>query len=380
MAAARPRAWALIDGEHHPAVVRAAIAAWSDRYDIERAIFVAGGDKADGTADYGVPVAAASDAAPAALGEPAVVVDLCDDDPPEGKLGRAARFLGRGIAVHGADYRLDPPSLVRYDASPSVAVIGTRKRVGKTAVAGHLARLLGPDGVVIVAMGRGGPAEPQVARPGTALGELLDRSRRGEHASSDYLEGAALAGVTTVGCRRAGVGLGGAVAYSTVPAAARVAAALAPRVTIFEGSGSAVPPVRCDRVVLVADGRGGDHAWRERADLVVRIGRDASLQPRAVDPPAGERLAFLTTGPAGAAEGLESRPAFVSTNLARRSALRADLERFAAGGCDGVLTELKAGAIDTAAEWAVARGLPVGFVANVPVGKGLDDALRGLLA
>ena len=44
---------------------------------------------------------------------------------------------------------------------PALAVIGSGKRVGKTAVAGHLARLLAETrDVVVVAMGRGGPPEP----------------------------------------------------------------------------------------------------------------------------------------------------------------------------------------------------------------------------
>jgi cyclic 2,3-diphosphoglycerate synthetase len=63
-----------------------------------------------------------------------------------------------------------------------VAVIGTGKRVGKTAVAGHMARLLRENGrdVVIVAMGRGGPEQPELVtareRP-IGVDDLLERSR-----------------------------------------------------------------------------------------------------------------------------------------------------------------------------------------------------------
>ena len=80
-----------------------------------------------------------------------------------------------------------------------LAVIGTGKRTGKTAVAGHWAGLLRDRDPVIVCMGRGGPAEPQVAEPGTGLAELLALAREGRHAASDYLEDAVLAGVRTVG-------------------------------------------------------------------------------------------------------------------------------------------------------------------------------------
>ena len=68
----------------------------------------------------------------------------------------------------------------------SLNVIGTGKRVGKTAVAGHLARLLddrlrGEGGVVVVAMGRGGPPEPEVVPGREALdaADLLAASRAG---------------------------------------------------------------------------------------------------------------------------------------------------------------------------------------------------------
>ena len=47
--------------------------------------------------------------------------------------------LALGVPYEGADFRLEPP---RFEpiGTPSVAVIGTGKRVGKTAVTGHVAR------------------------------------------------------------------------------------------------------------------------------------------------------------------------------------------------------------------------------------------------
>ena len=63
---------------------------------------------------------------------------------------------------------------------PSIAVIGTGKRVGKTAVTTHLARLLARDrSVVVVAMGRGGPPEPEVVEtPAVARGARRALARR----------------------------------------------------------------------------------------------------------------------------------------------------------------------------------------------------------
>ena len=55
----------------------------------------------------------------------------------------------------------------------------------------------------------------------------------------------------TIGCRRAGGGLAGRPFVSNVPDGARLAAARAPDVVVFDGSGTAIPPVAVDRRVLV---------------------------------------------------------------------------------------------------------------------------------
>ena len=88
-------------------------------------------------------------------------------------------------------------------------------------------------------------------------------------------------------------------------------------------------------------------------------------------------MALFTTR-AEHCDGVE--PVVTSTNLARRTELRADLDRAAAEGCDVYLTELKAAAIDTVAERAAAEGARVVFVRNRPVGLDgdLDAALLEL--
>src|SRR5437660_11728719 len=106
-------------------------------------------------------------------------------------------------------------------------------------------------------MGRGGPAEPQVAALQPTLSSLLDLSRAGHHAASAYLETAALTGVVTIGCRRAGGGLAGAVTTSNVLQGAALAAEREPDVVVFDGSGAAIPPLDVDARVLVI-GRGHD--------------------------------------------------------------------------------------------------------------------------
>jgi predicted GTPase len=80
-------------------------------------------------------------------------------------------------------------------------------------------------------------------------------------------------------------------------------------------------------------------------------------------------VALFTTG-ADHCEGVE--PLVVSTNLARRTALAADIERAKGERCDVYLTELKAAAIDTVAAAAAAQGAQVAFVRNRPLGVGFD--------
>jgi predicted GTPase len=99
------------------------------------------------------------------------------------------------------------------------------------------------------------------------------------------------------------------------------------------------------------------------------------LRPEPAEPiPTAARVALFTTG-AEHCQGVE--PVLVSTNLARREVLAADLERAAAVGCDLYLTELKAAAIDTVAVEARRRGAQVAFVRNRPVG--LDGDLDAAL-
>jgi cyclic 2,3-diphosphoglycerate synthase len=380
---------ALIDGEHHPAAVRDALGG----LDLAGVIFCGGEEKLPpGLLDevYGRPVETDPQKALRRLAPRAdAVLDLADEPvlPPSAKLRLAALALHLGLRFESPGLRLVPPvyAPVAFNG-PRLAVIGTGKRTGKTAVAGHWAGLLRERDPVIVCMGRGGPAEPTVAAAHTGLGELLAVVEGGGHGASDYLEGAAVAGVRTVGCRRVGGGLAGAPWESNVPAGAELAASLpGAGVLIFEGSGSCIPPVEVDRTVCVI-GPGEPEPLAEyallRAQLLLAHEEAEappgavrfSLRPEPAEPlPEGARVALFTTG-APACEGVE--PVVASANLARRSALAADLERAAAERCDVYLTELKAAAIDTVARHAAERGARVAFVRNRPVG--VDDALLEL--
>jgi len=380
---------ALIDGEHHPSAVRDALAG----LDLAGVVFCGGEEKlGPGPLEehYGMPVEIDPERALRRLAPRAdAVLDLADEPvlPASAKLRLAALALSLGLAYETPGARLDPP---RYEtvafAGPKLAVIATGKRTGKTAVAGHWATLLRDQGVdpVIVCMGRGGPAEPIVAEAAPSLDELIAISEGGSHAASDFLEDAVIAGVRTVGCRRVGGGLAGEPFESNISAGAALAASLDPGTIIFEGSGACVPPVEADRTVCIL-GAGPREPFAEyrlaRADLVLAAEGAAErppqavpfqLRPEPVEPiPEAAGVAVFTTG-AGSVEGVPD-PVLVSTNLARRSALAAELDRAADEGCDVYLTELKAAAIDTVAVRARAEGARVVFIRNRPVG--IDDAL-----
>ena len=100
-----------------------------------------------------------------------------------GRLRLASRALAAGRPYVGADFRFEPMAFAPFGL-PSLAVVGSGKRVGKTAVAGHLARLLSEDReVVVVAMGRGGPSgsgrHRHAAEPRRPAGALAWRFPRG---------------------------------------------------------------------------------------------------------------------------------------------------------------------------------------------------------
>ena len=281
--------------------------------------------------------------------------------------------------------------------------------MGKTAVTGHLARLLAADrDVVVVAMGRGGPPEPEVAEVRPTLERLLELSREGRHAASDYLETAALAGVVTIGCRRCGGGLAGAPGESNVLAGAALAAEREPDLVVFDGSGAAIPPVETGARVLVTSAAqpvdvvvGYLNAFRILvSDLVVLTGAEAGsgyeelahaiaevkdlpvvpvvLRPRPSEPILARRVAYFSTAPEEAHEIIASHlrdehgadVVLVSGNLARRSDLREELERVDA---EVFLVEIKAAAIDVVAEAASERGVEVVFADNELVPVGVHD-------
>ena len=394
------RAVAIVDGEHYPPVVRHALEELDEL--VVAAVLVGGTEKLRGGEGYGVPLEPSVESA-VRDHRPDVVIDLSDEpvlDPPD-RLALASRVLALGVPYEGPDFRFEPPPAEPVGL-PTLAVIGTGKRVGKTAVTGHVSRrLAAARKIVVVAMGRGGPPEPETVLARPTVESLLELSRAGRHAASDHLETAIAAGVPTVGCRRCGGGLAGAVAVSNVLEGVSLAASLGPELIVLDGSGAALPPVDAGRRLLVASATqpvdvaaGYLNVYRALiADLVLvtmaepdaphaqlaaalraraRPGTPvirSVLRPRPLEPVAGEDVAFFCTAPPSRHASLSAhledaygaRVTHVSGSLSDRAQLRAELARVSA---DVFVVELKAAAVDVVVEEADRRGVRVVIAAN----------------
>jgi cyclic 2,3-diphosphoglycerate synthetase len=356
---------------------------------------------------------------------PEAVLDL-SDEPVLGyelRMELVAVALSMGVSYLGPDFRFDPPIVEVPLPVATLGVIGVGKRVAKTAIAGHTARLAVAAGLhpTVVAMGRGGPADPVRAGPeDVTMDALLARAGRGEHAASDYLEDALTSGVPTFGARRCGGGLAGRPYVTNVAEAARRAADSGTDLVILEGSGASVPTVPWDAGVLVAPAsiplehlggyfgplrillsdllvfiiEGGSSAEPDNLSSLYPLVRRlhagirvaiAELQPVALADVRGKDAFFATTAHRALAGHLADRlertsgcrVVKVSPHLADRAALEADLAE--APRFDVLLTELKAAAIDVAARRASERGAEVVFVDNRPQTAGGEGEIDELL-
>jgi cyclic 2,3-diphosphoglycerate synthetase len=271
-------------------------------------------------------------------------------------------------------------------------------------------------------MGRGGPQRPEVIeghKMEVGSEYLLEALGRGAHAASDYYETAALSRVITVGCRRCGGGLAGEPFVSNVLEGAEIANRLDTRVTVFDGSGAAMPPVRVERRVLVAGANqdpeyivgflgtyrlllsdlllltmseepmAGPEKVEGLITAVRKVRPDLTVipivfRPRPVGKVDGMRVGYVSTAPPAILDTLSKyledhyRCEVVATsgNLSDRKRLVADLEEMS--GVEAYLTEIKAAAVDVVTRRGSEEGKPVVYCDNDPVGEGLDQELLRL--
>ncbi|HYO61413.1 MAG TPA: 2,3-diphosphoglycerate synthetase [Actinomycetota bacterium] len=420
---------AVVDGEHYPPVVESAlneIAAGGD--EVVAALLVGGREKlpAEGVEAYGDVQVVLGDDPRAALddflseNEVDAVVDLSDEPVLDYRRRHvlASIALWRDTRYLGADFEFRPPPRPRLATKPSIAIVGTGKRTGKTAVAGFTARVLTERGhrPVIVAMGRGGPPEPEVLRGDEVSlepADLLAMADAGKHAASDYVEDALLGRVPTVGCRRCGGGLAGGVEISNVAAGIEVAGELPGDLLLLEGSGSSIPPCRADATILVVPASiPGEYLTGYMgpyrlllADFVVvtmceepfgspsQVSRTTSLirdswspetkheielvrtvfRPTPTRSVQGAEVVVATTAPEAAGEPIKRhlegehgcRVVGISHSLSDRTKLKQELKD--AGRADVLLCEIKAAGIDVATREALRSGMDVVYMDNVPL-------------
>ncbi len=416
----------LIDGEHYPDVTVWAVEMLGD---VCCAVFLGGSEKIGSVGEIerklGLPVYTAesyADALAKALRENDVdeVVDLSDEPvlTYEDRFRIASLCMLHGVSYRGADFEFRPRPLKRTK-KPSLVVIGTGKRIGKTAVGGFVARTLKEiSNPVVVTMSRGGPEEPEVIEAGARITPefLLKLAESGRHAASDHIEDALTAGVTTIGCRRCGGGMAGFPFFDVVDEGVRLAESLPNDLVIFEGSGATFPAYRADGYILVVGAlqeldfiKGYFGPFRiSLADIVVVTMADLvdgerrrellrtiesvnpsadvhfiAFRPRPLGDVRGRRLGLVMTSEkaAGRARGwleaLGAEVLAVSGNLSNRPTLLRDLEGFR--GIDAVAVELKAAAVDVVTRWALWRGLDVIYIDNEPVNVDGKDLRKAVL-
>lgn len=423
----------LVDGEHYLPVTKSAIDVLEEleHIDIVAIVFIGGTEKlrVDDSDLYsrelGAPVYFAEDKSqiPYDLIEDIameykadVVMDLSDEPVLDytKRLKIASTVLSLGITYKGPDFEFNP--LTQYDVlkNPSLKILGTGKRIGKTAVSAYAARLIDENGYnpCVVAMGRGGPKEPEIVY-GNELEItpefLMKQSEKGVHAASDHWEDALMSRVLTVGCRRCGGGMIGDAFVTNVKKGAELTNDLDTDFVIMEGSGAALPPIKTDKSILLIGANQPlinienffgpfrikladmvvltmceePMASKEKVDKIEKIINE--LNPNAVFIPtvfrpkplgdiSGKNVLFATTAPESVKgvlvkhleEEYNCNVVGTTPHLSNRPLLQKDISKYM-GEVDVMLTELKAAAVDVATKDSLEAGLEVVYCDNIPI-------------
>lgn len=423
----------LVDGEHYFPVTKSAIDKLESKgYDVKLLLFIGGTEKLRNTnleeieALFEKPVIFGEDHSkiPYDLIVDSInkydvdsVMDLSDEPVVnyEKRFKIATVVLQQGVKYWGPDFEFKP--LKEYDVldNPSYKILGTGKRIGKTAVSAYTARLINTEDKYdpcIVAMGRGGPEEPEVVR-GDKIKltpeYLMEQSNLGKHAASDHWEDALLSRVLTVGCRRCAGGMAGRVYITNMVEGAVKTNDLETNLIAIEGSGSAIPPIKTDKQIVLVGANQPIETLTEYfgpyriklADLVIitmcdeqicskekldsLINKINEINPKAVVVPTifrpapvesieNKRVLFATTAPENVQhllkdyleENYNCTVVDISTHLSNRPLLMEDIERNI-DDVDVMLTEIKAAAIDVATKVALDKGLEVVYCDNIPI-------------
>ena len=422
----------LVDGEHYLPVTQEAIDTLNnlEHIDIVGAVFIGGTEKLrDESQDsysekLGIPVQFAKDkeipydiiVEMIRKYDADTVMDLSDepilDYPKRFKI--ACKVLNEGISYEGPDFKFEPTSQYDMMEKPSITILGTGKRIGKTAVSGFVSRLIDKKGYepCVIAMGRGGPEDPEIVH-----GEdleinaefLLEQSEKGVHAASDHWEDALMSRILTIGCRRCGGGMAGEVFLTNMKKGAKLANEVKSKFAIFEGSGAAIPPIKTDKKIALVGANQpienlttyfgpyrialgdlviltmceepmcSDEKIAQIEEFVSEVNPDATIistvfRPKPLDDISGKNVLFATTVPEDVKDKLvdylennfKCKVIGTTAHLSNRPLLREDMEKYM-DKADVMLTELKAAAVDVATKDALKAGLEVVYCDNIPV-------------
>jgi len=261
----------LIDGEHYLPNTKKSLEVLEKKYKIKYLIFIGGTEKIGTNEEiqnfFSYPVFFINEKKKIngaflekTLHEKKVemVLDLSDEPVVnyESRFQLANSILSQGCAYKGADFEFSPLHFKTLTKKPSLAIWGTGKRIGKTALGGFVARTLkeAKRFPAVVTLSRGGPDNPILVRGDQIKIDtdyLLNIDKKGMHASSDCFEDALTARVPTFGCRRCGGGMSGRVFVSIIDKGVLMAEKSKDiKTIIIEGSGASVPEIKTSKVLL----------------------------------------------------------------------------------------------------------------------------------
>jgi len=423
---------ALVDGEHYPDVTRDAVRLLKRYFsgDFSGVVFLGGTEKMvldDLEAYFEEKVFTIKDLDRDFCGaleffKPDITYDLSDEPVVDyrARMKIASFCMFYGCSYMGPDFFFSWEKRDIKLAKKTISVIGTGKRIGKTAISSYMARLFSEEdiNVAILAMGRGGPEKPQLIRGDEVdidSGYLLELNKKGLHASSDYIEDAMLSEITTIGCRRCGGGFAGRIFMTNLKEGARMADRLDSSLIIVEGSGASIPGIDTDRNICVI---GAFQDWTSivgylgiyrimLADMVILTMCEEPMadrkkiemleskvkkynpgavilrtifRPKPLSNIKGKKVFLAMTADPIIRSNIEkylekeygctiSRSSF---NLSRRDELRKELA--SCPGFDTILTELKAAAVDVLTDYASKNKKEVSYIDNIPIvtSKGKD--------
>ena len=321
---------------------------------------------------------------------PDQVVELADEPPldAESRFAMAALALSRDVGWRGGGWSLEPPLRPRLTERPAIAVIGTGRGAGKTALARQLARRALERGrrPVVVAMSGGRAVVPEVW-PGDiprVMARCCGTGLTGTPTSSTYV--AAVLEAVRHGDVLILQGMG-----SAVPTCAAGATVLA--VPAFDQGSHPLFPLRvliAHAVVITmsvdSGAASGEDGRAQRLETrITRIEPSVSIlrtvfRPYPLEPISGQGVHLVTSAPPERREGLvHDLQARWGARVVGASHL---LDEARAAGAEVVMAEPETASADEVARFVAETGkkvVPYESRLDTEEGRDLTPILDGLL-